>query len=51
MNSEFGAILSGVKRSIGLLRPQDKRALLVATFLMLITGILTNHRRPSMAGR
>ena len=42
MNTEFGAILLGVRRSIGLLRPQDKRALLIATFLMLITGILTN---------
>ena len=42
MNIVFNEILLGVKRSIGLLSPKEKKSLFVATFLMLITGILTN---------
>ena len=42
MNIVFNEILLGVKRSIGLLSPKEKRSLYIATFLMLITGILTN---------
>ena len=42
MNTEFNDILLGVKRSVGLLSPREKRSLAFATFLMLITGILTN---------
>jgi ATP-binding cassette subfamily B protein len=38
----FNEILLGIKRSIGLLSRKEKSSLLVATFLMLITGILTN---------
>jgi len=43
MDTEFRAILLGVRRSIGLLSPKEKRSLVVATFIMLITGILTNR--------
>jgi ATP-binding cassette, subfamily B, bacterial len=42
MNVVFNEILLGVKRSIGLLSKKEKRSLFIATFLMLITGILTN---------
>ena len=42
MTSEFNEILLGVKRSIGLLSKKEKNSLYLATFLMLITGILTN---------
>ena len=42
MNTVFNEILLGVKRSIGLLSKKEKRSLYIATFLMLITGILTN---------
>lgn len=42
MNAEFNEILLGIKRSIGLLSRREKRSLYIATFLMLITGILTN---------
>jgi len=42
MKTAFSEILLGVKRSIGLLSPKEKRRLLAATFLMLITGILAN---------
>jgi ATP-binding cassette subfamily B protein len=38
----FKELLLGVKRAIGLLRKKDKLILGVATFLMLITGILAN---------
>jgi ATP-binding cassette subfamily B protein len=38
----FNEILLGIKRSIGLLSRREKRSLCIATFLMLITGILTN---------
>jgi ATP-binding cassette, subfamily B, bacterial len=42
MNIVFNEILLGVKRSIGLLNPKEKRSLYIATLLMLITGILAN---------
>ena len=42
MNTEFSEILLGVKRSISLLSKKEKSSLYIATFLMLITGILTN---------
>lgn len=42
MGKEFGEIISGIKRSIGLLNKREKNSLYVASFLMLITGILTN---------
>ena len=42
MSKEFNEILLGVKRSIGLLSKKEKNSLYLATFLMLITGILTN---------
>jgi ABC-type multidrug transport system fused ATPase/permease subunit len=42
MNIVFNEILLGVKRSIGLLSKKEKSSLYIATFLMLITGILTN---------
>jgi hypothetical protein len=42
MKAEFNEILLGVKRSVGLLSPREKRSLAFATFLMLITGILIN---------
>jgi ATP-binding cassette subfamily B protein len=42
MNTEFKEILLGVRRSLGLLSKKEKGSLFVATFLMLITGILTN---------
>ncbi len=42
MSIVFNEILLGIKRSIGLLSRREKRSLCIATFLMLITGILTN---------
>jgi ATP-binding cassette subfamily B protein len=42
MNIVFNEILLGVKRSIGLLSKKEKSSLYIATFLILITGILTN---------
>lgn len=42
MNKEFKEILTGVRRAIELLSPREKTTLYVATFLMLLTGILTN---------
>ena len=42
MNTAFNEILLGLKRSISLLSPKEKRSLYIATFIMLITGILTN---------
>jgi ATP-binding cassette subfamily B protein len=42
MNTEFKEILLGVKRSVGMLNKKEKRSLYIATFLMLVTGILTN---------
>jgi ATP-binding cassette, subfamily B, bacterial len=42
VNTEFSEILIGFKRTLGLLRSSEKISLLVATFLMLIAGVLTN---------
>lgn len=42
MNKEFNEILLGIKRSVELLSPKEKRSLYLATFIMLLTGILTN---------
>lgn len=42
MDKEFGEILLGIKRAIDLLHPREKRSLYIATFIMLLTGILTN---------
>jgi ATP-binding cassette subfamily B protein len=42
MNTAFSDIFLGVKRSIGLMSRRDKQRLSVATFIMLITGILAN---------
>jgi ATP-binding cassette subfamily B protein len=42
MNTEFQQILLGVKRSTSLLSKKEKTNLYIATFIMLITGVLTN---------
>ncbi|MEK7633936.1 MAG: ABC transporter ATP-binding protein [Patescibacteria group bacterium] len=42
MNKELSEILLGFKRTIGLMEKPEKISLFLATFLMLITGILTN---------
>src|SRR3989338_8073700 len=42
MNREFGEILKGFKRTLQLMEKPDKAALVFASFLMLITGVLTN---------
>lgn len=42
MNKEFNEIILGIKRSVGLLSPKEKRSLYIASFIMLITGFLTN---------
>lgn len=42
MNKEFGEIILGIKRSISLLNQKEKKNLYVATFIMFLTGILTN---------
>jgi len=42
MKTEFNEILLGVKRSVSLLSLKEKISLYIATFIMLITGILTN---------
>lgn len=42
MKIVFDEILLGIKRSIGLLNQKEKRNLYIATFLMLVTGILSN---------
>jgi len=42
MKTAFSDIVQGVTRSIGLLSRRDKLRLSAATFIMLITGILTN---------
>jgi hypothetical protein len=41
-NTEFKAILLGVKQPIDLSSPKEKRSLALATVIMLITGILTD---------
>lgn len=42
MNKEFGEIILGIKRSVGLLNRKEKNSLFLATFLMLLMGIFTN---------
>jgi len=42
MKTEFNEIFLGVKRSVLLLSRKEKISLSIATFIMLITGILTN---------
>ncbi|VVA44441.1 ABC transporter ATP-binding protein [Candidatus Roizmanbacteria bacterium] len=42
MNKELSEILLGFKRTIGLMEKPEKISLFLATFLMLVTGILTN---------
>src|SRR3989344_9622813 len=42
MNKEFKEILTGIKRAIDLLHLREKRILYIATFIMLLTGVLTN---------
>ena len=42
MNKEFLEILNGFKRTLRLMEKPEKTALVFATFLMLITGFLTN---------
>ena len=42
MNREFGEILKGFKRTLQLMEKPEKAALVFASFLMLITGVLTN---------
>jgi len=42
MRTEVNEILLGVSRTLGLLSKKEKRGLFLATFVMLITGILTN---------
>lgn len=42
MNTVFTEIFLGIKRAISLLRKKDRETLYFATFLMLITGILSN---------
>lgn len=42
MNKEFNEIILGIKRSVDLLNKREKTSLWVATFIMLLTGILTN---------
>ncbi|WP_050740496.1 ABC transporter ATP-binding protein [Acetobacterium bakii] len=42
MNTVFKEILLGVKRAISLIRKKNRRTLYLATFLMLLTGILAN---------
>jgi len=42
MNKEFLEILTGFKRTLGLMQKPEKVILVFASFLMLITGILTN---------
>lgn len=42
MNKEFSEILNGFKRTLRLMEKPEKTALVFASFLMLITGVLTN---------
>lgn len=42
MNKEFLEIFDGFKSAFALLKKQEKRLLFIASFLMLITGTLTN---------
>lgn len=42
MNKEFSEILNGFKRTLRLMEKPEKTALIFASVLMLITGVLTN---------
>ncbi|MCX6752456.1 MAG: ABC transporter ATP-binding protein [Candidatus Nomurabacteria bacterium] len=42
MNKEFLEIINGFKRTLRLMEKPEKTALVFASFLMLITGVLTN---------
>src|SRR3989344_456879 len=42
MNKEFGEIVRGFKRTVGLMERSEKAMLALASFLMLATGVLTN---------
>ena len=42
MNKELSEILTGFKRALVLLAPQEKLSLFIASILMAIAGILTN---------
>lgn len=42
MNKEFDEIILGIKRTVGLLSPKEKKNLYLASFIMLLTGFLTN---------
>ncbi len=42
MTKEFSEIINGFKRTIRLMEKPEKNALIFASFLMLLTGILTN---------
>ena len=42
MNKEFDEIILGIKRTVSLLSPKEKKSLYLASFIMLLTGFLTN---------
>lgn len=42
MNKEFDEIILGIKRTVGLLSPKEKKSLYLASFIMLLVGFLTN---------
>ena len=42
INKEFSEIINGFRRTLRLLEKPEKNALVFASFLMLITGVLTN---------
>lgn len=42
MNKEFSEIINGFRRTLRLMEKPEKTALVFASFLMLITGVLTN---------
>ena len=42
MNKEFTEIIIGIKRAISLLTSREKKNLILATFIIMIAGLLTN---------
>jgi len=42
MGKEFGEIIKGFKRTVGLMQRSERMMLILASFLMIITGVLTN---------
>src|SRR3989344_6806885 len=42
MNKEFSEIINGFRRTLRLMEKPEKTALIFASFLMLIAGVLTN---------